>query len=265
VLADPYVIPPASQSFHTEKAVYLPETFQANDERRSVMAGGTAPRSRATLGLAEETIVLCCFNNSYKLNPPLFEAWMSVLRMVPATVLWLLATEPGMEARLRDEALRRGIPATRLIFAPRVPYEEHLARLSHADLYLDTLPFNGGASTSDALWAGVPVVTCAGEAFAGRMSGSLLSAVGLPELITNSLDGYTDMVRDLATDVNRLAQYKARLLRQRGNTALFDAQRFCRHLELAYQGMWERSQRGQPPASFAVEPLPVGASAGIAP
>jgi protein O-GlcNAc transferase len=177
----------------------------------------------------------------------------------------LLATEPGMEARLRDEALRRGIPATRLIFAPRVPYEEHLARLSHADLYLDTLPFNGGASTSDALWAGVPVVTCAGEAFAARMSGSLLSAVGLPELITNSLDGYTDMVRDLATDVNRLAQYKARLLRQRGNTALFDAQRFCRHLELAYQGMWERSQRGQPPASFAVEPLPVGASAGIAP
>ena len=265
VLADPYVIPPASQSFHTEKAVYLPETFQANDERRSVMAGGTAPRSRATLGLAEETIVLCCFNNSYKLNPPLFEAWMSVLRMVPATVLWLLATEPGMEARLRDEALRRGIPATRLIFAPRVPYEEHLARLSHADLYLDTVPFNGGASTSDALWAGVPVVTCAGEAFAARMSGSLLSAVGLPELITNSLDGYTDMVRDLATDVNRLAQYKARLLRQRGNTALFDAQRFCRHLELAYQGMWERSQRGQPPASFAVEPLPVGASAGIAP
>jgi protein O-GlcNAc transferase len=254
ILADDFVIPAAQRPFYAEKIAYLPETFQANDERR-VHGADTAPPTRAATGLGEASTVLCCFNNSYKINPAMFTVWMRILQATPEAILWLLAAEPAIETRLREEAAKSGVSAERLIFAPRVPYAEHLARLTLADLYLDTLPFNGGASASDALWAALPVVTTVGEAFASRMAGSLLSTLGLSELATNSLEDYERVATELAMDSQRRATYRQRLLVGRGTAPLFDGRRFCRHLELAYGAMWERSQRGEPPATFTVEPL----------
>ena len=254
ILADDFVIPAAQRPFYAEKIAYLPETFQANDERRALGAD-PVPVTRAAAGLSEGNTVLCCFNNSYKINPPTFAVWMRVLQAVPDAILWLLAAEPAVERRLREEATKRGVSAERLIFAPRVPYAEHLARLTFADLYLDTLPFNGGASASDALWAGLPVVTAVGAAFASRMAGSLLGTLNLPELITNSLEDYERVATEVAADSQCRAAYRRRLLERRDLAPLFDGQRFCRHLESAYRAMWERSQRGEPPATFSVEPL----------
>jgi len=256
ILADEFVIPPAHQACYTEKVVYLPDTFQVNDERRSSATIAHMP-ARAEAGVPDGAVVLCCFNNCYKINPTLFDVWMRVLQAAPAAVLWLLAAEPAVEVRLRGEAVKRGIGAERLIFARRVPYGEHLARLSLADLYLDTLPFNGGASAGDALWAGVPVLTAPGEAFAARMAGSLLRAVDLPELLTNSLEEYERRAVELTSDPDRLARYKVQLLERRSVAPLFDSKRFCRHLEAAYRTMWERTRRVEPPASFAVTPADV--------
>jgi protein O-GlcNAc transferase len=262
ILADDFVIPRASQDYYTERVVYLPGTFQGNDERRSRLDSQLPPTRRAA-GLPDSGLVYCCFNNNYKLNPPLFDVWARVLNSSGDSVLWLLASEPAVETHLRQEAVKRGIQAERLVFAARVPYEQHLARLSLADLYLDTLPFNGGASASDALWMGVPVLTCSGEAFAARMAGSLLRAIGMPELITHCLEEYERQALQL--DSQQLSQYKARLLARGTGAALFDGQRFCRHLESAYRNMWERSQRGEAPASFCVEPLPVPVSPLLSP
>jgi protein O-GlcNAc transferase len=254
ILADDFVIPLAQRPFYAEKIASLPETFQANDERRALGAD-LVPPTRAAAGLGESGAVLCCFNNSYKLNPTLFALWMRVLQAAPDAVLWLLAAEPVVERRLREEAVKRGVSAERLVFAPRVPYADHIARLKLADLYLDTLPFNGGASASDALWAGLPVVTTVGEAFASRMAGSLLCTLGLSELVTNTLEDYERVATEIATDSKCRTTYRQRLLERRGVAPLFDGHRFCRHLEQAYRVMWERSQRGEPPTSFKVEPL----------
>ncbi len=256
LVADDFVLPPASRELYSEQIVSLPETFQVNDERRS-RSGDAARRvpPRHELGLPEAATVYCCFNNSYKLNPPMLDIWARLLRADRAGVLWLLADGPAAQDRLRQEAIGRGVEAGRLIFAPRVPYDTHLARLPLADLFLDTLPFNAGATASDALWAGVPVLTCVGEAFAARMAGSLLRAAGLPELATGSLEEYERLGLELAADPQRLAQYKARLVAGRGTVPLFDGERFCRHLEAAYWRMWERSQRGEAPAFFSVPQL----------
>lgn len=251
LLADDFVIPPGMRVHYAEQIAYLPGTFQANDERRTLV-GAQSPPTRGEVGLPETEIVYCCFNSSYKINPAVFDMWMRVLKSGSGGVLWLLGDEAA-QTHLRQEAVSRGVDARRLIFAPRVPYGAHLARLSLADLFLDTLPFNAGASASDALWAGVPVLTCAGEPLAGRMAGSLLRAVGLPELITYSLDEYERQALALAANPGLLAQYKARLIARRDDAPLFDGASFCRRLEAAYRQMWERVQRGEPPASFAIE------------
>ena len=251
VSSDEFVIPPDRQGFYAEKVVYLPDTFQANDHR-SHLTERRAP-GRQAAGLPDSGLVFCCFNNTYKLNPAVFDVWMRVMNAVPDSVLWLVAGDSAMQARVCQEAASRGVIPERLIFAPRVPYEEHLARLPSADLFLDTLPFNAGATAGDALWASVPVLTCTGDAFASRMAGSLLRSFGISELVASSLEQYERTAVDLSFDRERLAGYKLRLAAQRATAPLFDSGRFCRNLEAAYETMWDRTQRGEPPISFAVQ------------
>jgi protein O-GlcNAc transferase len=253
LIADAFVIPPESAQHYQEKIVWLPDAFQANDDQRFTPR---ALPSRRTLGLPEHGMVLCCFNNAYKINPACFDVWIRLLHAAPGSVLWLLAESAGAQQGLIHEAATRGIGAERLVFTDRIAYGEHLARLTQADLFLDTLPFNAGATASDALWAGVPILTCAGEAYAARMAGSLLTAAGLPELITFTLADYESLALRLIRTPALLSQLRARLAERRGSLALFDSARFCRHLESAYVTMWERQQRGAPAQSFAVPVLP---------
>ena len=251
LIADDFVVPPSCQSLYSEHMVRLPDSFQANDDRRSGLTEAPLP-AREAVGLPDAGPVLCSFNNSYKLSPTFFDIWTRVMKHAPDSVLWLVAGEAGLQDRLRNAASARGVDPARLIFARRVSYEEHLSRLRLADLFLDTLPFNAGATASDALWAGVPILTCAGEAFAARMAGSLLRASGLPDLITFSHAEYEARAMELAADPARLAELKARLRSTRAMNPLFDTGRYCQHLEAAYIGMWERVEHGDPPASFGV-------------
>jgi len=254
LIADEVVVPESVRGAYAEKIVHLPDSFQANDERRSLLTATPTP-SRAAAGLPADSLVLCCFNSSYKLNPAFFTIWARILQQVPGSILWLLAERPAVQQRLCEETAARGIDARRLVFAQRINYPEHLARLQLADLFLDTLPFNAGATASDALWAGVPVLTCAGEAFAARMGASLLRAAGLEDLITINTAEYERLAVDLARDPSRLAQYKQHLAANRASLPLFDTARYCRHLEAAYVQMWERVQRGGAAEGFAVPAL----------
>jgi protein O-GlcNAc transferase len=257
ILADRFVIPESQQAHYSEKVVYLPDTFQSNDTQRKIAE--RAP-TRAEVGLPERGFVFCCFNNNYKITPEFFGAWMRVLKRVEGSVLWLLARDAVTAENLRREAQARDMAPERLVFAPRVRQELYLARYRAADLFLDTLPFNAGTTASDALWAGLPVLTCAGNAFAGRMAGSLLNAIGLPELITHTLPDYEALAVKLATEPQLLRGLKERLAANRLTAPLFDIERFRRHVEAAYRTMWETTQRGEPPRSFSVEAGPSGSS-----
>jgi predicted O-linked N-acetylglucosamine transferase (SPINDLY family) len=249
ILADQFVIPPDAAAFYSESIAYLPECFQANDARRAEAAG---PVTRPEVGLPIHGFVWCAFHASVKINPPMFDIWTRLLHAVPDSVLWLVANTMTAETNLRREALKRGIDPTRLVFARREPYPRHLARLNLADLCLDTWPFNGGATTSDALWRGVPVVTLTGGAFSSRMSGSLLRAAGLSELVTGNFADYERVAHELATDRNGLTALRSRLSQARETSALFDTNGLTRHVEAAYTIMWERQQRGEAAASFRV-------------
>lgn len=252
IIADEVVIPPSHQPQYAEQVVYMPHCFQANDAKREI---GTR-QTRAAAGLPESGFVWCCFNANGKITAAMFDVWMRLLRATPGSVLWLAADVELTMRNLRQNAAERSVDPDRLVFARTLPYADHLARLQLADLFLDTLPFNAGTSASDALWAGLPVLTCAGEAFAARMAGSLLRTVGLPELVTEDLDAYEELALLLSQEPQRLARLRRRLEENRGNCPLFDTRRFCRHLEAAYTTMWERAERGEPPASFAVPSLP---------
>lgn len=233
ILADERVIPLGVESAYAERVVRLPVTFQINDRQRQI----NQPRSRVDYGLPGEGFVFASFNTSYKINPPLFDIWCRLLQVKPGSVLWLFGENEAQMANLQLEAAKRGVLAERLIFAGRLPYADHLARYAHVDLVLDTLPFNGGTSTSDALWGGAPVITCMGKSFAGRMSASLLHAVGLPELITESLEDYETLSKKLVTDTSTLAEIKSTLKANRLVCPLFDTESQTRHLEDAYRGL----------------------------
>jgi predicted O-linked N-acetylglucosamine transferase (SPINDLY family) len=248
-LADRFVVPEAQLAHFAEKVVYLPDTFQANDRRRTIAA---STPTRAEVGLPERGFVFCAFSNAYKITPAVFDVWMRLLQRCEGSMLWLQGSEAAAGENLRREARGRGVDPQRLVFARRLPYAEHLARYRLADLFLDTMPFNGGATASDALWAGLPVLTCTGEAMAARMAGSLLHAAGMPELVTASLADYEALAHALAHAPPRVAALKATLARARDSCALFDTDRFRRHLEAAYVAMWEGAQRGEAPAGFAV-------------
>ena len=249
LIADRIVIPDTERRFYAEQIVYLPHTYQCNDSRRRV-----AERipSRAETGLPEKGFVFCCFNGNHKILPEIFDIWMALLRNVENSVLWLYEEYPCAASNLRRAAEARGVAPERIIFAARTDLPAHLARLTLADLVLDTLPYGAHTTASDALWVGVPVLTCVGQTFAGRVAASLLTAIGLPELITRSLADYEAQARALARDGAGLSRLKAKLAKNRDNSALFGTARITRDLETAYREMWERQQRGEPPASFAV-------------
>ncbi|MGH8641639.1 MAG: tetratricopeptide repeat protein [Burkholderiales bacterium] len=252
IIGDRTVIPPEHRACYTESVVYLPDCYQVNDSKRGI---ATRTPARSELGLPEQGFVFCCFNNNYKITPRVFAVWMRLLSKVEGGVLWLLETNETAARNLRREAERRGVAPDRLIFAPRVRLDEHLARHRLADLFLDTLPYNAHTTASDALWAGLPVLTHRGHAFAGRVAASLLEAVGVPELITHSWQEYEGLALKLGGDRDLLASIKAKLARNRATSPLFDTDRYRRHLEAAYITMWERAQRGEPAAPFSV---PVG-------
>jgi predicted O-linked N-acetylglucosamine transferase (SPINDLY family) len=200
--------------------------------------------------------VFCCFNQHYKITPDIFDIWMRLLRQVEGSVLWLLDGDPAALANLRHEAESRGVGARRLVFAPRTNQEIHLARHRLADLFIDTMPYNAHTTASDALWTGLPLVTCTGGSFASRVATSLLKAVGLAELAAASLDDYEKLALRLATDRPMLAAIAARLTVQRQTYGLFDTARFCRDIENAYETMCGRHRRGKAPESFAVDAGP---------
>jgi predicted O-linked N-acetylglucosamine transferase (SPINDLY family) len=252
ILADRFVIPEQQHAFYSEKIVYLPDSYQPNDTQRRI---GERTPTRAEAGLPEAGFVFCSFNSNHKITPAVFEIWMRLLHRVEGSVLWLLENNAAATSNLRREAAARGIAAERLVFAPRVNVDDHLARHRLAELFLDTLPYNAHTTASDALWAGLPVLTCAGTTFPGRVAGSLLRAVALPELVTDSLPEYEALALRLATDGERLAALRARLTENRATCPLSDTPRFRRHIEAAYDTMWKRYEAGEPPASFAVEAI----------
>jgi len=252
VIADPVVLPFDRQPFYAEKIVQLPDCYQVNDRQRRI---AERPLARSEAGLPEQGFVFCCFNNNYKITQAVFEVWMRLLSAKPGSVLWLLSDNAGAEANLRRAAQARGVDPARLAFAGRRPLDEHLARHRLADLFLDTLPYNAHTTASDALWAGLPVLTCRGQAFAGRVAASLLHAVGLPELATDSLQAYEALALRLTSEPSLLGELRTRLERNRLTHPLFDTERFRRHIEAAYTTMWETWQRGETPQSFRVNPI----------
>jgi protein O-GlcNAc transferase len=252
IIADRTVIPEEHFKFYCEKVIWMPDSFMVNDARRVI---GERTPSRAELGLPDKGFVFCCFNQSHKITPSMFAIWMGLLQAVDGSVLWLKDNNPTASCNLRREAGHRGVSPDRLVFASRVSLEaEHLARLRQADLFLDTAPYNAHATASDALWAGVPLVTCIGSSFAGRVAESLLKAIGMSELVTASLDDYRRLALKIAMEPGLCASLKQKLARNRELFPLFDTKRFARHVEAAYTVMWERSQRGEQPCSFAVSP-----------
>lgn len=250
VIADPVVAPADHQRFYNERIVHLPDSYQPNDRKRAI---GPVP-SRADCGLPENGTVFCAFNASYKIGPELFGRWCRILQCVPESVLWLLDGPAEVADNLRRAAVDRGVAPERLAFAPRLPGPAHLARHRLADLFLDSGPVGAHTTASDALWAGLPVLTVPGRSFAGRVAASLLHAVGLPELAVADWDGYEATAKRLAEQPAELAALKLRLEQARTTAPLFDTDRFARSIEVAYAMMWDIHAAGEPPRGFAVPP-----------
>jgi predicted O-linked N-acetylglucosamine transferase (SPINDLY family) len=249
LIADPTLIPESSRQYYSEKIIYLPDSYQCNDSRRAI---STRPCSRAAEGLPPTAFVFCCFNNAYKITPEVFDIWMRILAQVEGSVLWLLEHNPQASENLRSHAQRRGIAPHRLVFAKPLPLDEHLARHTLADLFLDTLPYNAHTTASDALWTGLPVLTRMGETFAGRVAASLLRAVHLPELITATGAQFEALAVELAHNPERLQTLRHRLERNRPTAPLFDSQAFTHHLEAAYTAILERHDAGLPPGHILI-------------
>jgi protein O-GlcNAc transferase len=249
LIGDPTVIPVEHQPHYNEKVIYLPHSFLPNDSTRAIDATPT----REQAGLPPEGFVFCCFNNSYKITPEVFSSWMRILSRVEGSCLWLSQNNPTATSNLQQEAGRRGVDPNRLLFAQRTPtLPQHLARLRLCDVFLDTLPYNAHATAIDALWAGVPLLTRLGRSFAGRVAASLLAAIGLPELVTTSVQQYEDLAVELSTNPARLAEIRQRLASNRLSTPLFDSRSFVRHLETAYTRIYERHRAGLAPDHILV-------------
>jgi predicted O-linked N-acetylglucosamine transferase (SPINDLY family) len=251
IVADETVIPPGEQQFYTEKVVYLPDAYAPSDKRPMP---GQPPR-REQAGLPPDGFVFCCLNATQKILPQDFDVWMRILRRVEGSVLWLMDSGAEAKANLGREAEARGVAKQRMIFAPRVPLLDHVARHQLADLFLDTQIYNAHTTAVDSLWAGVPVLTLPGHAFASRVAASFLKAVDLPEMIVSSPEEYEALACKLAAEPDRLAAIKAKLAANRTTKPLFDTARFTRHLDAAYRTMWEHHRRGEKPASFKVPVL----------
>jgi protein O-GlcNAc transferase len=238
ILADKTTIPDGSEPYYSEKIVYLP-SYQVNDRRRVI---SDKIFTRRELGLPEKGFVFCCFNNNYKILPNTFASWMRILKAVEDSILFLYADNKWVEVNLKKEAEARGINSARLVFGSSIHADEYLARYRACDLFLDTAPYNAGTTASDALWAGVPILTVIGQSFASRMAASLLKAIELPELITSTQEEYEALAIDLAKNPQKLADIKLKLANNRLSTPLFDTPLFTKNLEAAYIKIYERYQ-----------------------
>lgn len=244
IIADKTVIPENSQAFYTEKVVYLPNSYQVNDSKRVI---SQKVFTRHDMGLPEDRFVFCCFNNNYKILPETFDGWMRILKAVEGSVLWLFEGNTTAATNLREAAKVRGVDPNRLVFAKSMDLAEHLARHRLADLFIDTFPYNAHTTASDALWAGLPVLTRCGESFASRVAASLLQAISLPELITNSQNDYEARAIALAKTPSELAAIKLKLENNRLTSPLFDGRLFAKHIEAAYTAMYDRYRSGLAP------------------
>ena len=252
IIADPVVIPRDHSTFYTEKVVSLPDSYQPNCRQMEV---DSAPIMRADAGLSEDALVYCSFNQSYKVNRRMFEVWMRILAEVEGSVLWMWVQNEGGRERLREEASARGVDPSRLVFAEGMPLPKHLNRVRLADLFLDTLPYNAHTTASDALRMGLPIITCPGQSFASRVAASLLTAAGFPELIAASLDEYEAMAIALGRNRERLHALKTKVARQAPVSPLYDSRRYARHIEAAYEAIYERLMAGLPPDHIDVAPI----------
>jgi predicted O-linked N-acetylglucosamine transferase (SPINDLY family) len=248
MIADHFVVPADQRRHFSEKLVYLPHCYQTNDTKRTVSSLGL---TRRQFGLPEEGFVFCSFNGNYKITPSIFDVWMRLLKKTPGSVLWLLET--GTRVNLLREAQARGVDPQRIVFAPGLVHSQHLERMALADLFLDSLPVNAHTTASDALWAGLPLLTCAGKAFVGRVAGSILHTIGLPELVTHSLDEYEAKALHLAQNPAELRALRDRLSRNKLTSPLFDIVRYTRNLESAYQIMFDRWRMSHSPDAISVE------------
>jgi len=251
-IVDDIVVPQEEQAFFTEMLVHMPDCYQVNDSTRRI---AERRPSRQECGLPESGFVFCCFNAAYKITPKLFNIWTRLLKAIPGSVLWLLDSNPYATANLRREAEDRGVAAERLVFAGHLAYGDHLSRFAVADLFLDTFPYNAHTLASDALWGGCPVVTFSGRTFPSRVAGSLLQSVGLPELVCGSLTEYEKLALALARNTGPLGVIRQTLQTVRSEASVFDTRRFTRHLEAAFEIMWEQYHRGGPPRPFTVSAI----------
>jgi predicted O-linked N-acetylglucosamine transferase (SPINDLY family) len=249
IIADKTLISPELQSYYSEKVIYLPYSYQVNDRKRLI---SDRKFTRQELGLPEHGFIFCCFNNNFKILPATFEGWMRILIAVEGSVLWLFQDNSWAVENLKKEAEKQGISADRLVFAERMPLPEHLARHRQADLFLDTFPYNAHTTASDALWAGLPVLTMMGKSFASRVAASLLSAISLPELIVNTQEEYEAIAIDLATNPQKLAYYKKTLSNNCHTATLFDTPLFAQNLEAAYLRMYEIYQADLQPDHIVI-------------
>lgn len=250
LIGDPVVTPAHTRDAFSESIIQLPHNYQPNDNQRTIAETQT---TRADFGLPQDAFVFCCFNATYKISPHEFDIWMRVLKAVGGSVLWLFQSNAHAVANLRREAEQRGVDPLRLVFAERVPSPEHLARHKHADLFIDTFNVNAHTTASDALWAGLPVVTKQGEQFAARVASSLLRAVGLPELVTKSDADYERLIVELATNPELLTGIRAKLSANRLTTPLFDTKAYTRHFEAGLEAAYDRYFKGLPPADIVVQ------------
>jgi predicted O-linked N-acetylglucosamine transferase (SPINDLY family) len=243
-LADPVLVPPEYAMYYTEKIAYLPKVFQANDQKREV---SDIIWSRQEMGLPEGAFVFCCFNQSYKILPEVFSVWMRLLDRVPNSVLWLIANTALAQENLKKEALVRGIDPARLVFAQKLPVAQYLACYRLVDLFLDTWPYNAGATASDALWMGVPVISYMGQTFSSRMAGALLHALELPELMVNDIKAYETKAYTLATQPKVLVQIKQKLTDQVKVSNVFKGAIIAKQIEAIYLKMIKRHYDKLPP------------------
>lgn len=247
ILADHEVIPKECERFFNEKIIFLPECYQITDRKRVI---STTPYTRAQFGLPREGFIFCNFNSSYKITPEVFASWCQIMRRVEGSVLWLFESSQDVMQNLRHEALMRGVNENRLLFSGVLPMSEYLARYKLADLFLDTFPYNAGTTASDALWAGLPVLTRSGKSFPSRMAGSLLKALEVPELVTYSTAAYEEVAVDLATDEVKLAMIQNKVRTNRDLTALFDSTKTTKNIERAYQEIHKRYLEGKLPENI---------------
>jgi len=244
IIADHKLIPETSQSFYSEKPIYLPNTYMPGDNTCKITAQSM---SREELGLPEDAFVFCVINNSYKITPQIFNIWTRLLKKVDRSVLWLLSPDNDVKLNLIKEASARGISPDRLVFVNVKPYDQYIAQFSKADLFLDTFTYNAGATANHALWAGLPIVTKSGKSYTSRMASSMLDAVGLSELVTTTEKEYEELILDLATNPDKLSEIRARLSKNRLSEPLFDTELYIKHLEEGYRRVYENYTKGNKP------------------